>query len=78
MNDTPRFYTLEPRAAIKRGQVTTAALRQCLICDHVVETMGGPGCGSLCVDCTALILAGRVKLTREEVLAALDNPDENP
>lgn len=65
------YYTLKPAEPRGLGGISTAALRKCAICDHVVDTMGGPGVGSICPECATLIKRGQIKMDREAVEKAV-------
>lgn len=66
------YFELKPVPQVQSGSIATSALRFCAICDVTVETMGGPGSGSICPECAALIKSGQVKMDREAVLDALE------
>lgn len=69
-----KFYTLEPSTGAQAGFsfIATAALRFCSICDVQVDSMGGPGAGTICPQCAVLIRRGQIKIDRAKVKAATD------
>jgi hypothetical protein len=64
------YYKLERVPYLPLGGIATAAVRMCSICNHVVDTMGGPGDVSLCEECTTLIRRGQIKMDRDAVVKA--------
>lgn len=79
-HDTPanrpiRYYVLLPQAGSQQGQIATSALRLCSICDHCVDSMGGPGRVSICPECYALLERDQIKIDRERVEKAVRDAD---
>ncbi len=72
-NKKPDFYVLREATGVQKGQFASAVSRTCCICDHTVDHMGGPGSGTVCVECRNLLCSGRLKIDREHVLAALED-----
>ena len=66
---TIEFYELvkrqieEPKAGEFR--IATAAVWTCAMCREIIDGMGGPGNGELCLDCGEDIIAGHFKVGRK-------------
>ena len=48
------------------GQLVTAAVRFCSLCNTMISGMGGPGWGSICIPCGDDIKAGKLTYNREK------------
>lgn len=60
-----RYYKLvEVELDEKRPTFATAALWNCIMCNNMIDGMGGPGDGELCCQCAGDILAGLIKIVR--------------
>lgn len=62
MNDNkkPKYYELRPVYPddhIAGMRLVTAAVHHCSLCSGMIDTMGGPGHGSVCVRCAEVILS---------------------
>lgn len=57
------FYELEKKE-ITHDFFVTAAFRNCSICATTIDSMGGPGWGSICVDCAKAIFEGPYALRK--------------
>ena len=58
-----RYFELVERNTPKpnSGMIRTAALMCCGLCGDVIDTMGGPGCGTVCERCAVELKAGRLR-----------------
>ena len=55
-------HTYEPDG---KFNFRTAAVRSCSLCGTMIDGMGGPGWGSICIPCGDDIKAGKVIYERE-------------
>ena len=65
-----KFYVLKPVHELtieeRKNTVTTAAFRMCTLCNHPVDSSGGPGIIQFCPECVLLFKNGYVKMERTE------------
>jgi len=54
------FYELK-RVETSTDGFATAAIHDCALCGDVIDGMGGPGRGSICVSCAEKIYRGEAK-----------------
>jgi hypothetical protein len=61
------FYELVRRKILPPSpgefRISTAAVWSCALCGLIIDGMGGPGDGELCIRCGDLIKSGSVKMT---------------
>lgn len=64
---TTEYYELVKRHIDppKPGEfrIATACVWSCILCGSMIDGMGGPGDGDLCLRCGDLIKGGKVKMT---------------
>lgn len=62
-----KYYVVEPREFTpQRGRICTAAVWSCALCGEIIDGLGGPGDGEICVKCGEDIHAGRLRYERGE------------
>lgn len=62
------YYELVKRVYEPEGKflIRTQAFRFCSLCGTTIDSMGGPGWGSICIPCGDDVKAGKVKYDREK------------
>jgi len=63
-----KYFVISPVEDTNKPQIATAAFRHCSLCNVAVDSMGGPGDGTICNECVTLIKHHRIKIDREDVL----------
>jgi hypothetical protein len=62
MNELIEYYELVKRSYdVSNARLATAAFRSCGTCGSTIDTMGGPGSGSICMPCGDFIKSGQAK-----------------
>jgi len=64
MTDEPEYYELKPvYPAPKDGGTifATAAVLSCSLCGSMIDGMGGPGHGAVCLKCAPEMVHGRLR-----------------
>ncbi|MNK73057.1 hypothetical protein D3C87_925470 [compost metagenome] len=62
MEESPDYFELTPVHVSKEGfRLATAALLVCSLCGEMIDGMGGPGCGAVCLKCAPEMKAGRLR-----------------
>lgn len=60
-----KFFELQPVeiADPEPGEfrIATAAIRDCGLCGEIIDGMGGPGNGSVCVRCAEVVIRGEAR-----------------
>jgi hypothetical protein len=68
-----QYYQLEKVTEHQHNglRIRTAAVLMCALCQHVIDGMGGPGSGVLCVPCGDALKTGQLRLMLDK------QPQEN-
>lgn len=64
MSDTVFYRLVKETIPHTPVSFMTAAIWSCQLCGEMIDGMGGPGSGEICVKCGDDILAGRIKYDR--------------
>jgi len=58
----PDYYELTPVHTQKEGfRFASAALIVCSLCGEMIDGMGGPGHGAVCLKCAPEMIGGRIR-----------------
>lgn len=60
MTESFGYYTLT-KQEIKSGGIQTRAFRICGLCSRPISPSGGPGRGSVCLECGDALKAGQLR-----------------
>ena len=61
LEQQPDYYQLEPRSLRNTGDfLQTAAIMTCNLCGTWIDTMGGPGTGTICGKCGDALMSGQL------------------
>ena len=62
MSEKPDYYELAPVVLKKDGFFfASAAVVNCSLCGEMIDGMGGPGHGAVCLKCAPEMIAGRLR-----------------
>ncbi len=66
MRKTEYYVLVKKSDKTHSGQLVTASIRSCCLCGDMIDGMGGPGWGSICVPCGDDIIEGKLTYNREK------------
>lgn len=62
MSERPDYYELVPVVSQKEGFFfASAAVINCSLCGEMIDGMGGPGRGAVCLKCAPEMISGRLR-----------------